>query len=93
MPGQLSHAEKERRARLLIEEGRIAAEAYHKAQVGRTVLVLPEDQEDGIFRGYTPEYIPVYLRDSRVKSGEMVRVRLTGLFEDGMLGTLEEDSL
>ena len=88
MPGQLSRGEKERRARLLIQAGKETAEAYMREQIGRTVQVLPEDQKDGIFRGYTPEYIAVYLRDSRVESGKPVDVRLTGLFEDGMLGNL-----
>ena len=91
MPGQLSRGEKERRARLLIQDGKAAAETYMRDQIGQITVVLPEEQRDGIFRGYTPEYIAVYLKDARVESGKPVRVRLTGLFEDGMQGTLVAD--
>lgn len=87
MPGQLSTGEKERRARLLIAVGEETSRQYREAWLSREVEVLVEDCHEGVFSGYTPEYIHVELADCpRLRSGEAVRVHLTGLTKDGMAG-------
>ena len=60
MPGQLSAAEKERRARELIALGEETALAYREGWLGQTAPVLLEEQDaQGCWLGYTPEYIQV----------------------------------
>ena len=86
MPGQLSRKEKEDRARILIADGQETASAYMASWEGKTSDVLIEDLEDGVWRGYTPEYIPVLLRDPEIQSGQMLRVRLEKASENGMTG-------
>ena len=87
MPGQLSAGEKERRARLLIAVGEETSRAYRERWLGRQAQVLVEDLHGGLFSGYTPEYIHVTVSDCpRLRSGETVTVRLTGLTKDGMTG-------
>ena len=77
MPGQLSPAEKERRARELIAMGNQVAKKYLTGWIGRETSLLPEEQVNDHWEGYTPEYIRVRL-DSGEKCipGVPVRVRL-----------------
>lgn len=88
MPGQLSNAEKERRARLLIAAGDEMARLYREQWVNEVAEVLLEEPVNGHWTGYTPEYIAVTLPEGyNGRQGEFVRVRLTGLNEGGMDGT------
>lgn len=90
MPGQLSTAEKERRARELIALGDETARAYRESWLGQTVPVLLEEQDtQGRWLGYTPEYIQVNVPDSPAcHQGALVRVTLTSLTEGGMAGCM-----
>ncbi len=74
MPDQLPRAVREERARTLIRVGRETAAAWSETQLGRVRPVLVEDQEDGFYRGYTPEYAPVLM--TGVQPGALVDVRL-----------------
>ena len=40
--------------------------------------------EEDYFVGYTENYIKVYLKD--VKNNELVKVKLTKIFKEGMIG-------
>ena len=78
MPGQLTAALKEQRARELIALGNEVAASYLASWQGLETTVLLEDQEDGNWFGYTPEYIRVALSsDSELHNGQTVKVRLT----------------
>ncbi len=85
MPDQLPKAIREERARRLIQVGHETAEKWAQTQLGRVRPVLIEDTENGVFRGYTPEYAPVYLEG--VRSGDLVNVRLDTWKSDGFYGT------
>ena len=77
MPGQLSSAEKEKRARDLISLGNQVARKYLHTWVGLESDLLPEEIIDGCWEGYTPEYIRVRLKkDSICRTGVPVRIRL-----------------
>ncbi len=94
MPGQLSTAEKERRARALIVVGEKMTKQYHQRWLGKTAEVLLEETVDGCWTGYTPEYISVTLpKDAQGRQGGFVHVRLDALTENGLHGTpvLEEN--
>lgn len=59
-PDQVSPAERDRRARELIEVGRRLSSAYHRTFIGRVVEVLGEGGAgEGMISGYTPHYVPV----------------------------------
>ena len=75
---------KERAARMqaLAEE---LAEAYHRSMLGSVAEVLFETSEDGVTDGLTETYIRVYT-DAPVTRGEIVPVRLTHLYRDGVWG-------
>ncbi len=86
MPGQLSPAEKERRARELIALGERVARRYLSLWIGREAMLLPEEKIRGCWEGYTPEYIRVTLPpDAACQSGVPCRVRLTAPCPGGSL--------
>ena len=89
LPGQLTSAEKERRARELIALGRQVAREYLRTWTGLETDLVPEEMVNGCWEGYTPEYIRVRLDQEDVcQSGVPVRIRLLGENTGGMLGKL-----
>ncbi len=84
MPDQVPNREKERRASLLIEDGLRTAAAYRASMEGKVRDVLLETF-DGVWHGYTPEYIPVAVKGD-YQAGQVVSVRL-GPGKDAMTGT------
>ena len=83
MPHQVPKAVREERARVLIAEGRKAAADWAKGQLGRVRPVLVEDRdENGIPRGYTPEYAQVRVPGG--VQGEITDVKLAAYGEDGV---------
>lgn len=89
LPGQLSPALKERRARELISLGNHVSRQYMETWLNRTAVLLPEEKVRGCWEGYTQEYIRVTLPpDAVCCSGRSVPVRLIGFTQDGMLGEL-----
>ena len=89
MPDQLPRAVREERARALIQVGRQAAADWARTQTGRVRPVLVEDEEDGLYRGYTPEYAPVLV--SGAEPGELVPVRLDAWTGEAFRGTCIRD--
>ena len=88
MPGQLSRAEKARRAE---EAGRLAAalsESYRRGLIGSTVRVLFEQAEDGWDTGHGENYVKVYV-PAAGRANCVETVRVTELFADGVRGTVE----
>ena len=84
MPHQVPRAVREERARVLIAEGKKAAADWAKTQLGRVRPVLVEDRdENGIPRGYTPEYAQVRVPGG--VQGEIADVRLVEYGGDGVL--------
>jgi len=59
MEDQIPKAERTRRAKKAREIAEELRQAFLKSQVGKTVLVLFESEEDGICRGHTPNYCTV----------------------------------
>ena len=61
------------------------AEGYHRSMLGSVAEVLFETQEDGVTDGLTETYVRVYT-DAPVTRGEIVPVRLTHIYKDGVWG-------
>lgn len=89
MEEQIPEAVKAERVRRLIALGDELAKRYHERFLGAEADVLLEErQPDGSVMGYTPEYI--HVRVSSGEPGSLVRVRLDGLTQEGMHGTVVE---
>ena len=89
MPGQLTKAEKEKRARELIALGNEVAELWLSSMTGKVTTVIPEEEIDGYWYGYTPEYIRVSIRNNPgIAGGIPVSVRLCEVNGSQMMGTV-----
>ena len=75
---------KERAARMQALADALAEE-YHRSMLGSVAEVLFETCADGVTDGLTETYIRVYT-DAPVTRGEIVPVRLTHLYRDGVWG-------
>ncbi len=92
MPGQLSRAVKEHRARALIAIGEETAAAYQQQWLHRESTVLLEERRGDVWFGYTPEYIPVTVAACPLcTQGRILPVRLTAITGDGMTADICTD--
>ena len=87
MPDQIEKSEKERRAALAGEVAATLHTAFLTQQLGTEHDVLFEQTEKGYFTGHTMNYVKVYCAAKNLRN-EIRRVRVTALFEDGVLAEL-----
>ena len=87
MPGQIENAEKERRAALAGQTAAALHNAFLVSQLGTEHDVLFEQPEKGCYTGHTMNYVKVYCKAEDLRN-EIRRVRVTQLFEDGVLADL-----
>jgi threonylcarbamoyladenosine tRNA methylthiotransferase MtaB len=73
------------------EAGQAAADALRRAAaraVGRPAEVLVEDQRDGLWRGYSSQYVRYRLQGD-ARTGALVRAVALEARDDGVLGRIE----
>ena len=87
MPDQIENAEKERRAALAGQTAAALHKAFLSSQLGTEHDVLFEQPEKGYYTGHTMNYVKVYCNAENLRN-EIRRVRVTALFEDGVLADL-----
>ena len=61
---------------------------FLQLNLGDTLNLLTEEETDGYFAGYTENYLRVYVKADKVKSGEFVKVKIIGALYDGALGEI-----
>lgn len=98
MKGHVAPQVKNRRSGTLHEYGKKAAEQFFKRCIGREETVLLEElyREKNIITGFTDNYIRVYVGYENADEAEQllnqfVKVRLTGLFGEGMTAELRRN--
>jgi len=89
MPGQHSNETKENRSRKAIAVAKKMANAYRENMAGGRYEVLFEEPEDGYFVGHTPNYVKIYVQTEGCLHNQILSVRVTKSFRDGMLAVLE----
>ncbi len=87
MPGQHDNATKEARSRAAIAVAEEMSKTFRESLVGSTQPVLFEEAEGEYATGHTPNYAKVYVRGENLHN-EMKHVTVTGLYKDGVTGTL-----
>jgi len=82
---------KKERADVLEALGDKVAKTFIGANLGVMHTILIEEHCDGYATGYTGNYIKVYIEDQKelISDGKLCAVRLSGLFRDGALASLE----
>lgn len=92
MQGHLPRKVKEARAAQMIALGERLRNAYFESCVGKEERVLLEStRKDGYSFGYTANYTPVFVRTD-APQGCLIDVRITGVFADGVLADVIEQS-
>lgn len=87
MPGQLGNAVKEARSAAAIAVAAEMNRAFREAMVGTVQEVLFEEQDGSLWTGHAPNSIRVYAPGEALHN-QVLPVRITGLYEDGLLGEL-----
>ncbi len=90
MENQVLRGEKARRAKAAEGIAREMAQAFLKAQVGQRKIVLLEEEQDGYFRGYTPEYAQVRVQGENLHN-RLIPVKITEARGDHLLGDMREE--
>ena len=88
MPGQLGNAVKEARSAAAIAVAGEMNRAFRVAMVGTVQQVLFEELSGKYWTGHAPNSIRVYAPGEDLHN-QVLSVRITGLYEDGVLGTAE----
>lgn len=73
------------RAKVLIEDGKKLALKFSQNLLGRTLSVLFEEGKDGIYEGYTENYLKVAVSSERYIGGEIYPVKITKISKSGLL--------
>jgi threonylcarbamoyladenosine tRNA methylthiotransferase MtaB len=89
LAGQHDNATKEARSKAAIAVAAQMNEDYRKKRIGSTQEVLFEEPEGEYFTGHAPNYVKVYVRGDGLHN-EIRDVKITGIYKDGLMGTLEQ---
>ena len=85
MAGQCSNAVKEDRAHRAGEVARRLHRTWLESWVGQTLPVLFEEEKEGLWRGYAPNYTEVFAPGEGLHN-VILNVKITGLHGEGLLG-------
>ena len=87
LPGQLPNAVKESRARAAAKVAAEMNRAFREKMIGTVQAVLFEEMAGVFATGHAPNYIRIYVQSEDLHN-QVLPVRITGLYEDGVLGEL-----
>ena len=76
LKGQISKQEKSNRSKRMIEVTNQTEKEFLEGQIGKTVSVLFETNENGFSEGYTKDYARVKVKTESAHSGEILNVKL-----------------
>ena len=91
MPGQHDNATKEARSRAAIAVAAQMSKDYQNSLMGTLQEVLFEEADGDYYTGHAPNYIKVYA-EGRDLHNQVRNVRITGLYEEGLVGEIEEET-
>lgn len=88
MPGQHSNTVKEARSAAAIAVAQEMNLSFRRDLIGTFQAVLFEEPAGALWTGHAPNFIRVYA-DGEALHNQVLPVRITGLYEDGVTGTIE----
>lgn len=91
MKDQVDAPVKKERSAMLIEKAENVSRDFLLSTLGteRTVLFEEFDEHKGLIMGYTDNYIRVYVKNDGDYINEFRRVKLSELYEDGIIGEIQ----
>jgi threonylcarbamoyladenosine tRNA methylthiotransferase MtaB len=91
MAGQIPEEIKKERLHRLKDIHEKLQQEYFSALTGKTELVLAESADRGLWSGFGEHYYKVYFRSEQNLKNQMVRVKLSQPYEQGILGELTDN--
>ena len=91
MTGQLTTAEKAERGHRGAEVAEAMQKSWLTGWVGQTVPVLFEEEKEGFWRGYTPQYVEVKVKTDRDLHNQLHAVAVTAAGNNEVFGRLLEE--
>ena len=90
MPGQISRAEKQERAKKMLALAEECHAIFLNSQIGRTLEVLPEEPHPtGGMQGYSAQYAPVRITDAGLEAqNQIVPVKIVATQNGYCIGAL-----
>jgi threonylcarbamoyladenosine tRNA methylthiotransferase MtaB len=89
MPNQVSPQVKKKRSDSMLKLAEGSASAFHSSFLGKKLEVLWEQSDNGIWNGYSGNYIKVYTASGGDLTNLITAVLVTRLYEDGVWGEIE----
>ena len=88
MPDQVPNQTKQERAHRAAQVAQALQQAYLESWVGQELPILFEEEKDHLWRGHAPNYVEVWVDSSKSLHNTEKAVRITGVRESSLLGTL-----
>ena len=85
---QVADKVKKQRSQKMLALAEETAANFRKRFLGRTMPVLWEQKNNGIWSGLTGNYIRVYTRSSEDLANQITEIKLENLYKDGVWGEL-----
>lgn len=86
--GQIENFKKSERSAKLISEMQKKEAQFHQSQIGKTVKVLFETEENGFYTGFSENYTKVKVKSTADLTAEILPVKITDAKADYCLGEL-----
>ncbi len=86
LPQPVASQVKKQRSQKMLALAQESAQTFRLKFSGKVMPVLWEKQSDGIWSGYTPNYIKVYTRSSEDLTNKLLPVKLVEISGDGVWG-------
>ena len=88
MTNQIDGNVKEERSQKLIELSNRNEKEYNEKYIGKKVEVLFEEEKDGLWSGYTKNYVRVFAKSNENLENVIREVKVKELLGTGLLGTI-----
>ncbi|MFC1861914.1 tRNA (N(6)-L-threonylcarbamoyladenosine(37)-C(2))-methylthiotransferase MtaB [Chloroflexota bacterium] len=86
MPRQVEARSKKQRSQKMLALAKESAQNFSQRLLGKTRPVLFEHQSNGIWSGYTGNYIKVYTKSDKGLTNQLLPVKLESVWRDGIWG-------
>ena len=87
MNNQISAQIKKLRANQALELSASKEKYFAEKLIGKTVEIIAETETENLIDGLTKNYVRVYFpADSKIKSGDIVKVKIEKIFRNGVFG-------
>ncbi len=89
--GHVPFGVRKRRVQTLLAKVPALRQAYAERFLGATLDVVWEEEVEGLWRGYTDNYLRVYVESDTLRPGMLRAARLAAPYADGVRGALAAD--